>query len=362
MESQNGENIAVNLLKAQSHIWNHIFNFINSMSLKCVVDLGIPDVIHNYGKSMPLSKLITSLPIHPSKTCFIYRLMRIMTHSGFFSQQNVTENELEVEYMLTDASILLLKDTPMSMTPFVQAMLDPILTNPWNQLSTWFKSDDPTTFKTAHGISIWDYAANEPNFNNLFNNAMASDAQLVTSVVIEKCAGVFHSLESLVDVGGGTGTMAKALAKSFPKMECIVFDLPHVVAGFQGSENLKYVGGDMFKEIPPADAILLKWILHDWNDEKCVKILKKCKESLKQKGKEGKVIIIDMVVDIDMKGDNDITKSTETQLFFDMLMMVVLTGKERNEKEWSILVYSAGFSGYKITSILGLRSMIELYP
>jgi hypothetical protein len=105
-----------------------------------------------------------------------------------------------------------------------------------------------------------------------------------------------------------------------------------------------------------------QWILHDWNDEKCVKILKKCKESLKQKGKEGKVIIIDMVLDIDMKGDNDITKSIETQLFFDMLMMVLVNGKERNEKEWSILIYSAGFSGYKITPILGIRSMIEIYP
>ncbi|GAU36251.1 hypothetical protein TSUD_214480 [Trifolium subterraneum] len=238
----------------------------------------------------------------------------------------------------------------MSVTPFVQAMLDPVLTNPWHQLSTWFKSDDPTTFKTAHGMSIWDYTANKPNFNNLFNDAMASDARLVTSVVIEKCKGVFDGLELLVDVGGGTGTMAMTLAKSFPKMECIVFDLPHVVDGFHGSENLKYVGGDMFKEIPPADAILLKWILHDWNDEECVKILKKCKESLKQKDKEGKVIIIEMVLEIDQKGD--IAKSTETQLFFDMLMMVLVTGKERNEKEWGNLIYSGGFGGYKITPIL----------
>jgi len=87
---------------------------------------------------------------------------------------------------------------------------------------------------------------------------MASDAQLVTSVVIEKGKGVFMGLESLVDVGGGTGTMAKALAKSFPELECSVFDLPHAVSGLEGSENLKYVGGDMFEAIPPADAILLK--------------------------------------------------------------------------------------------------------
>ena len=264
MESQkNEENVASNLLKAQSHIWNHIFNFINSMSLKCVVDLGIPDIIHNYGKPISLSKLISLLPIHPSKTCFIHRLMRIMTHSGFFSQHNVTENELEIEYMLTDASILLLKDNPMSVTPFVHAMLDPILTNPWHQFSTWLKNDDPTTFETTHGMLIWDYTAHDSKFGNLFNESMASDARLVTNLLIEKCRGVFNGLESLVDVGGGTGTMAKALAKSFPQMECSVFDLPHVVDGLQGSENLNYVGGDMFKEIPPTDAIMLKVKCYD---------------------------------------------------------------------------------------------------
>jgi len=110
----------------------------------------------------------------------------------------------------------------------------------------------------ANGKLLWEYAGSDPRFNILFNDAMASDAQLVTSVVIEKCKGVFMGLESLVDVGGGTGTMAKAIAKSFPELECSVYDLPHVVSGLEGSENLKYVGGDMFEAIPPADAILLK--------------------------------------------------------------------------------------------------------
>jgi hypothetical protein len=181
-----------------------------------------------------------------------------MTHSGFFSQQNVTGNELEIEYMLTDASRLLLKDNPMSVRPFVQAMLDPVLTNPWHQLSTWLKNDDATTFETTHKMLLWDFASRDSNFSNLFNESMASDARLVTNLLIENYRGAFIGLESLVDVGGGTGTTAKALAKSFPQLECTVFDLPHVVAGLQGSDNLKYVGGDMFKEIPPADAILMK--------------------------------------------------------------------------------------------------------
>ncbi|RDX96758.1 putative O-methyltransferase 3, partial [Mucuna pruriens] len=346
------------LLRAQTHIWNQIFSFINSMSLKCVVELGIPDMIHNYGQPMPLSNLIASLSIHPSKTQFIHRLMRIMIHSGFFSQQNETENELQVKYALTDASLLLLKNHPTSLTPFLHGMLDPILTNPWNQLSNWFKNGDITPFQTVHGMQLWDYAACDPKFNNSFNDAMASDTQVLTNLVIEKCKWVFTGLDSLVDVGGGTGTMAKAIAKSFPQLECIVFDLPHVVAGLQGTQNLKYIGGDMFQAIPPADAIFFKWIFHDWNDEECVDILKKCKEAITRKGKNGKVIIIDMVLEDEKRDD----ESVQAQLFLDMLVMVLLKGKERNKKEWIKLFSSAGYNNYKITPVLGLRSLIEIYP
>ncbi|XP_027345911.1 probable O-methyltransferase 3 [Abrus precatorius] len=357
MEFQSEEN-ATKLLKAQAHVWNHIFSYINSMSLKCAIDLDIPDIIHKYGQPMPLSQLIASLSIHPSKTDYIYRLMRMLIHSGFFSQQKINENELEMGYVLTDSSALLLKDSPLSMAPFLQAMVDPILTKPWYQLPTWFKNDDPSPFHTAHGMKIWDYCGIEPKLNELFNDAMASDTHLIASVVVEKCKEVFKGLESLVDVGGGTGTMAKAIAKSFPQLECTVFDLPHVVAGLQGKDNLKYVGGDMFEAIPPADAILFKCIFHDWNDEQCMKILKNCKETIKNKGKEQKLIIIDIVMEDGKQND----ESIETQLFADGVVMVLYPGKERNEKEWAKLIFSAGFSDYKITPVLGLRSLIEVYP
>jgi len=252
------EHHAAKLLRAETHVWNHILSFINSMSLKCIVDLGIPDIIHNHGQPMSLSNLISSLPIHPSKTHFIHRLMRIMVHSGFFSQHNHTENELEVKYALTDASLLLLKNHPLSMTPYLHITLDPFMTKPWHQFSNWLKSGDLTSFETANGMSFWDHARRDQKTAHLFNDSMENDARLISSLVIENCKGAFTGLESLVDVGGGTGTMAKALAKSFPKMQCTVLDLPHVVAGLQGGENLKYVGGDMFEAIPPADAILLK--------------------------------------------------------------------------------------------------------
>ncbi|MBA0629463.1 hypothetical protein Godav_024017 [Gossypium davidsonii] len=102
----------------------------------------------------------------------------------------------------------------------------------------------------------------------------------------------------------------------------------------QDSGNLKYDAVDMFKEVLASDAILLKWILLDWNDDECLKILKHCKEAISRQNKKGgKVMIIDMVLMKNDKMNGEALNSTETQLFFDMLMMVLVTGKERQEEE-----------------------------
>ena len=257
MELANGV-ISAELLHAQAHVWNHIFNFIKSMSLKCAIQLGIPDIIHNHGKPMTLPELVAKLPVHPKRSQCVYRLMRILVHSGFLAARRVQQGEEEEGYVLTDASRLLLMDDSLSIRPLVLAMLDPILTKPWHYLSAWFQNDDPTPFHTAHERPFWDYAGHEPQLNNSFNEAMASDARLLTGVLLKEGKGVFEGLNSLVDVGGGTGKVAKAIAKAFPHLNCTVLDLPQVVAGLQGSKNLNYFAGDMFEAIPPADAILLK--------------------------------------------------------------------------------------------------------
>ncbi|KAK6794829.1 hypothetical protein RDI58_008282 [Solanum bulbocastanum] len=340
------------VLASQAHIANHVLNYINSMSLKCAIQLGIPDIIHRHGRPMTPSDLVNALPINKLKghNC-IYRLMRILIHAGFFTQG-------EVGYLLTPTSRLLLKNEPLSLAPFVQAQLDPILMDPWHSLGEWFTNGDSTPFATAHGKPLFEYAGDDLRLNSLFNEAMGSDARLIMSVLIKNGKGVFEGLKSLVDVGGGIGTVAKAISNAFPELKCSVFDLPHVVEGLEGGKNLNYIGGDMFKSVPSADAILLKWILHDWSDEDCVKILKKCKEAIPSKENGGKVIVIDIVID-NQKGDN---KSFETQLFSDVLMMVHVSGKERNEQEWAKLFSDARFSDYKISPMLGLRSIIEVYP
>lgn len=95
-----------------------------------------------------------------------------------------------------------------------------------------------------------------------------------------------------------------------------------------------------------------------------MKILKRCREAIPSKEKEsGKVIIIDMVVmNKDEEGGDEYSKSRETQLFCDILLMNLYPGREREEREWEKLFLDAGFSHYKVTPMFGLRSLIQVYP
>ncbi|KAL9327399.1 hypothetical protein ACSQ67_008044 [Phaseolus vulgaris] len=186
---------------------------------------------------------------------------------------------------------------------------------------------------------------------------MAADSEII-KLGLQECRHVFEGLGSLVDVGGGTGAVSKQIHEAFPHLKCTVFDQPQVVANLTTTQNLSFVGGDMFHSIPSADAVLLKWVLHDWNDELSIKILKKCREAICGKGKEGKVIIIDIV--IDEAGDD--RELTELKLEYDLVMLSLFNGKEREKKEWEKLIYQAGFTKCKFSPLFGFKSLIEVYP
>lgn len=101
-------------------------------------------------------------------------------------------------------------------------------------------------------------------------------------------------------------------------------------------------------------------VLHNWSDEDCVKILKRCREAIPSSAGGGKVIIIDLV--LMSTGKKDEHELAKTRLFHDMLMMVLVAGKERCEEEWEKLFLDSGFSHYKITPRFGVLSLIEVYP
>ncbi|KAJ6843791.1 trans-resveratrol di-O-methyltransferase-like [Iris pallida] len=304
------------LLEAQSHLWLHIFSFINSLSLKTAVELGIPDAVHSHGRPITLTELATKLAIPPIRIPNFQRFMTLLVHNGFFT---VTSTSNEDVYAITTNSIPLIKEKGACITPFIEFMLDESLMLPWQSLSSWFKSEEPpTAFEKAHGTFIWEATKTMPGFGKLVREGLASDSTSITKVLIEDCRDQFLGVKTLVEVAGATGTIALAIADAFPDVKCTVFDLPHMIEALEKSDKVEYVGGDMFERIPPADLLILKWVMHGWNDEQCVKILKNCKEAIPTKEKGGKAIIIDKVMDT---SDGVHPKITETQLHFDIHVM-----------------------------------------
>jgi mannose/fructose-specific phosphotransferase system component IIA len=102
----------------------------------------------------------------------------------------------------------------------------------------------------------------------------------------------------------------------------------------------------------------LQYVFHDWNDvEDCVRILKHCRKAIPESG--GKVIIVDMVVG---SPSNCKAMYHEAQVTFDLLMMVITAGKERDEREWRKIFMEAGFSHHRTRPVLGSMALIELYP
>ncbi|KAI9087695.1 hypothetical protein K1719_030327 [Acacia pycnantha] len=354
------------LFEAQADLFKHIFCFVRSMCLKTALQMRIPDTIFNHGKPITLPQLISSLKINPSRSNHVHRLMRLLVHSGIFTLTKIPKEEEEEEgYDLTPCSRLLLKDKIPSMFAYAQAVFHPAVMSPVQFLGDWLynnddddddnKNNNNTAFQSCFGMEFWRYGIENPEFSRLFNEGMISDCGMM-NFVMQKFKSVFWGLKSLVDVGGGKGGAAMAISEEFPDLKFTVMDLPHVVADLKDRDNLKFVGGDMFQSIPSADAILLKLVLHTLSNEECEKVLKNCRGAISSKGK---LIIIDIVINNEEKEKHEMT---EAKLYFDVMMMCLVNGKERDEKEWKKLFFKARFSDYKITPLFGLRSLIEVYP
>ncbi|KAL5202810.1 hypothetical protein ABZP36_013762 [Zizania latifolia] len=194
-------------------------------------------------------------------------------------------------------------------------------------------------------------------FDALINDGMVSDSNFIVDIAVKEHGEVFQGLSSMVDVGGGLAAAVQAISKAFPEVKCSVLDLGHIVAKAPSGTLVEYVAGDMFESVPPANAILLKWVPHDWGDEKCIKILKNCRKAIPSRDIGGKVIIIDIVFG---EGPSD-QKHRELQALFD-LYITFINGIQRDEQEWKKVFFAAGFSGYNIMPVLGFRSIIEVYP
>nr|Q5C9L7.1 RecName: Full=(RS)-norcoclaurine 6-O-methyltransferase [Thalictrum flavum subsp. glaucum]AAU20765.1 (S)-norcoclaurine 6-O-methyltransferase [Thalictrum flavum subsp. glaucum] len=349
MEMINKEN-----LSSQAKLWNFIYGFADSLVLKSAVQLDLANIIHNHGSPMTLSELSLHLPSQPVNQDALYRVLRYLVHMKLFTKSSI---DGELRYGLAPPAKFLVKGWDKCMLGAILTITDKDFMAPWHYLKEGILNDGSTStaFEKALGTNIWDYMAEHPEKNQLFNEGMANDTRLIMSALVKECSSMFDGITTIVDVGGGTGTAVRNIAKAFPHIKCTVYDLPHVIADSPGYTEINSIQGDMFKYIPNADAIMMKCILHDWDDKECIEILKRCKDAVPRDG--GKVIIIDIILDV--KSEHPYTKM---RLTLDLDMMLNTGGKERTEEEWKKLIHDAGYKGYKITHISAVQSVIEAYP
>ncbi|TVU02075.1 hypothetical protein EJB05_52441, partial [Eragrostis curvula] len=333
----------------------------------CAIELGIPNAIHRHGGAASLADLLDTVPVSERRRPYLPRLMRYLSATGILALDPPysTTTGGEGMYSLTPLSRLLVDDVLVngctSLGSFVLSQTTKYGVTAAMHLSEWFKSDDDSAaempFRTAHGgMDFWDATRGDQRFNDVFNAGMGSSSKLVLDFV----RSVRRHKLSLIDVGGGTGSAARAIARAFPHVKYSVLDLPNVISGIPLDDDdgiVQYISGDMMDYIPPTDAVLLKHVMHDWNDDDCVKILTQCKKAIRSgESSRGKVVVIDTVVGSHEKD------MFEAQVSFDMLMMVLTTGKERDEQQWHEIFTNAGFKHYKMKPVLGFLSIIELYP
>jgi len=253
MASIEGNLNSKELLEAQSHVWHDMFGFMRSFSLKCAIELGIADAVHNHGKPIALTDLAATLSIPPCRIPHFQRLMGLLVHNGYFKQTN------KDIYSLTPNSRVLVRDKEASLTPMIEIHLHQPMLDPWQWLPAWFRKEQPSTaFEMAHSLPMWKAMATMPELRKMVMEGLDSDSAAIAKVIVEDCADQFQGVKSLVEVAGNTGKIALAIAKAFPYIKCSLLELPHVINALEKSDVIEYVAGDMFEHIPPADVLILK--------------------------------------------------------------------------------------------------------
>jgi hypothetical protein len=287
-----------------------------SQAIHVAAVLGIADLLANGPRSS--EDLAAETDSDPRA---LYRLLRALAAFDLFHEDD------DRRFSLTELGDALRSDAPESVAGWAAFVGRKNIRDAWSSLEESIRTGE-NAFKLAHGTNVWEYRARNPEESEIFDRAMASSSQLVIRSLID--AYDFGRFGTIVDVGGGNGTLLRALLDEYPQLQGVLFDQPHVVEGIDLGERGSVVGGSFFESVPEGgDAYLLKWIIHDWEDEESVAILR----NVRRNG--GTLLLVERVVEAPNEGP-------ETKLG-DLNMLVGPGGQERTLDEFRALFEASGY-------------------
>jgi SAM-dependent methyltransferase len=278
-----------------------------------------------------------------------YRLMRALASNGVLTLRRG-------RFRLTRVGQALRSDRDGSMAPFMALIGSPEHWEHWGALLHSVRTGD-TAVEKLRGTSIFEYLDTRPEYAAIFNDAMTGVSRMAIDMAVPLYD--FTDRKLIVDVGGGHGALLAAVLAKAPQSQGVLFDLPSVILGAGAfldaaavSERCTLTGGSFFEAVPDgADAYLLKTVIHDWDDEQSLTILRNIRTAI---APDGKLLLMELLLP---EG-----APPHPGMLLDLEMLVHAGGRERTASEYADLLARAGFRQTRIIPTAGPLSLVEAVP
>ena len=282
----------------------------------------------------------------------LYRVLRALSAVGIFAQPQPRT------FALNAAAEALRADAPNSFRDMVLWIVDPFHYRVWAEIEHAVRTGEPVVERVT-GKKCFEYFESDPEEAHVFNNAMTVMSAMMIPAMLE--AYDFSGIHTLVDVAGGHGAVLCGILQKYPAMKGVLFDLASVIEGancrvcdlgMQG--RCETVAGNFFESVPAGgDAYILKHIIHDWDDEHALGILRNCRKALEGKP-HGKLLLLEGLISDDPQ--NVFPK------LLDLEMLLLPGGRERTAEEYRQLLAKAGFKLTRIVPTKASFVVIESEP
>lgn len=327
------------------HVYQLGMGFIVSAALGTATRLDIPDHLANGPRTT--SDLARAANANEDA---LYRLLRALSTVGVFHEPAPRT------FTLTPVGELLRSGAPGGARDMILWMCDPFHYRVYAEMLSAVQTGQTVGEKVV-GMPVFEYFTRDTALAERFNNAMTAFSATVAPAALQ--AYDFSGIDVLVDIAGGHGMILASILREYPRMRGVLFDLEHVLAGnrleeFGVKDRVALAAGDFFTAVPPGgDAYIMKHIIHDWDDDKSVVILKNIRRALDGKP-HGKVILLDTVIQAGNQPDMG--------TLIDLEMLLLPGGKERTAAEFGALFERAGFELTRIVPTQSPLSVIEARP
>lgn len=309
-------------------------------ALSTAAELGLADALAEGPLSS--SELATRLQCDQEA---LSRLLRVLCG------ERILQSQPHGRYALTGLGAELQRGKLRELARFVGA---PFMWHPWAQLAHAVRDPSRSAFERAMGQSLFDHLDRSPDDAQLYHHAVDAFTRAAARALCE--AFDFSDLDTVVDLGGGLGTVLSELTARYPKLRGVLYDRPQVIKqasdNFAGQANIELVSGDFFEQVPEgADAYIIKHVLHNWDDPQAQRILELCARALKP---SGQVLIVESLL---LPGD-----IRDGTAFLDLEMLALCgQGRERSKPQYRKLLQQAGLSLRTTTKLVGdVRLMVAV--